>query len=157
MLFNSVDFLIFFPIVVLLYFLIPKKIKYIWLLVASYYFYMCWNPTYALLILTSTILTYGCGLGMELVSGKVTEEKKQVWLKRTCLLVCFAANLGILGYFKYANFFLETWAKVVGKTEVNHVDVLLPVGISFYTFQALGYAADVYRKEIHAEKNFLQP
>ena len=156
MLFNSIQFLIFFPIVTLLYFLIPHKVRYIWLLVCSYYFYMCWNPTYALLILTSTILTYGCGLGMELVSGKVTEEKKQVWLKRTCLLVCFAANLGILGYFKYSNFFLQTWAKVVGKTEVNHVDVLLPVGISFYTFQALGYAADVYRKEIHAEKNFLK-
>ena len=99
--------------------------------------------------------TYG-RFPVELVSGKVTEEKKQVWLKRVCLLVCFAANLGILGYFKYSNFFLETWAKVVGKTEVNHVDVLLPVGISFYTFQALGYAADVYRKEIHAEKNFLK-
>ena len=78
MLFNSIQFLIFFPIVTLLYFLIPHKVRYIWLLVCSYYFYMCWNPTYALLILTSTILTYGCGLGMELVSGKVTEEKKQL-------------------------------------------------------------------------------
>ena len=62
MLFNSVDFLIFFPIVVLFYFLIPKKIKYIWLLVASYYFYMCWNRRYALLILLSTIITYLVGL-----------------------------------------------------------------------------------------------
>ena len=70
MLFNSIQFLIFFPIVTLLYFLIPHKVRYIWLLVCSYYFYMCWNPTYALLILTSTILTYGCGLGMELVSGR---------------------------------------------------------------------------------------
>lgn len=157
MLFNSSQFLIFFPIVTLVYFLIPHKVRYIWLLICSYYFYMCWNPAYALLILTSTILTYLSGLGMEYVSMHVLEERKQQLLKRLCLALCFVINLGILCYFKYYNFFLDSISFVLAKWNIafapGHIDVILPVGISFYTFQALSYSADVYRKEIHAEKN----
>jgi len=67
MLFNSIDFLIFFPIVLIVYYVIPDKIKYLWLLIASYYFYMCWNAKYALLILTSTVITYLSGLFIEKV------------------------------------------------------------------------------------------
>lgn len=94
MLFNSIDFLIFFPIVVLVYFIIPKKIRYIWLLVASYYFYMCWNPKYALLMMTSTVITYFCA---RLIDNRRCN-------KYYIAGVCIIANLGILAVFKYANF-----------------------------------------------------
>ena len=148
MLFNSAQFLIFFPIVVLIYYLLPKRIRIYWLLPASYYFYMCWNVKYVLLILTSTLVTYGCG---RLLAGK--KEKWVVWLG---MLV----NLGILGYFKYFNFFLDTIGSLAKafhvELNVPQYDILLPVGISFYTFQALGYMIDVYRGEIEAERNFFR-
>ena len=151
MLFNSVDFLIFFPIVVLLYFLIPKKIKYIWLLVASYYFYMCWNRRYALLILLSTIITYLAGLFIEKIPGIG---------KKFVLFGSIAINLGILVFFKYFDFLLDIMNSVLElmniQTVSNPFRLLLPVGISFYTFQALGYVLDVYRGNIPAEKNPLK-
>ena len=149
MVFNSLEFLIFFPIVLLIYYVIPEKIKYIWLLAASYYFYMCWNAKYALLLLLSTAVTY--------VSGILLEKVKY----RKCVVAgSFAINLAILVYFKYSNFalslFTAAFAKLNIQINVPQVDVLLPVGISFYTFQALSYTMDVYRKEIYAEKNFLR-
>lgn len=81
MLFNSLDFLIFFPIVLLVYFIIPKRVKYIWLLIASYYFYMCWNAKYAILILISTIITYVSGLLLENVKNKTIIESKKTYRK----------------------------------------------------------------------------
>ncbi len=113
-----------------------------------------------LLIMASTVITYATGVGMEYVSEHIQEEKKQVFYKRICLAVCFAINLGILGYFKYYNFFLSSITAMLGKLHIElqtqPLSVLLPVGISFYTFQALGYSADVYKKEIPAEKNLLK-
>ena len=150
--FNSIHFLCFFPIVVLIYFLIPQKIKYIWLLVASYYFYMSWNPEYAILIAISTLITY--------LSGIFIEKTQKVSQKRLWVALSFISNLAILFYFKYFDFFLENLNRVVSKFGVHTIskpfDVLLPVGISFYTFQALSYTMDVYRKEIKAEKNILK-
>ncbi|MDD6072599.1 MAG: MBOAT family protein [Clostridiales bacterium] len=149
MLFNSIDFLIFFPIVVGLYYVLPKKVKNLWLLAASYYFYMCWNARYAVLILFSTIVTYLSGLVLEKV-----ERKKPV------VALSFILNLSVLFYFKYANFALGALQKVFALAGINLTmpvyDIILPVGISFYTFQALSYTMDVYRGEIYAEKNFFQ-
>lgn len=152
MLFNSVEFLLFFPIVTLLYFVLPHKVRYLWLLAASYYFYMCWNPTYALLMLTSTAITYASGLVLQKAAEKGT--------KKWCVAVSFTLNLAILFFFKYFYFTLDNINVVLGWLQVAPLapkfDVVLPVGISFYTFQALSYTVDVYRGELKAEKNFLK-
>ena len=152
MLFNSVSFLIFFPIVTLVYFLIPKKYSYLWLLAASYYFYMCWNPKYALLMLTSTAITYASGL--------LIERAGSVRGRRWCVAGSFCANLAILFFFKYFTFALGSVNAVLGRLGLAvwqpQFDVVLPVGISFYTFQALSYTADVYRRRIPAERNFFR-
>lgn len=152
MLFNSLDFLIFFPVVVLIYFIIPRKIRYIWLLVASYYFYMCWNTKYALLIGISTLITY--------ISGLIIGKCQKGWSKKLVVALSFISNLGILVFYKYFDFILENINVVLGKCDMqlvsNPFDIILPVGISFYTFQALSYTVDVYRKEIEPEKNPLK-
>lgn len=151
MLFNSIDFMIFFPIVVLVYLIIPRKIRSIWLLLASYYFYMSWNPKYALLIGLSTVITFAAGIFIE-KADTVSRKKVIVALSLIC-------NLGILALFKYANFALDTLSMICSRFGITSIDrrldLLLPVGISFYTFQALGYTLDVYRKSIKAEKNFI--
>ena len=152
MLFNSLDFMIFFPIVVLVYFIIPRKIRYIWLLVVSYYFYMCWNAEYALLIGISTVITY--------LSGLLLEKYQRTWLRKLVVALSFISNLGILIFYKYFDFILENVNLVLQKMDVqlvsNPFDIILPVGISFYTFQALSYTMDVYRNEIEPEKNPLR-
>ncbi|MBQ6888827.1 MAG: MBOAT family protein [Lachnospiraceae bacterium] len=149
MLFNSFNFLIFFPAVVLAYFLIPQKIRYLWLLAASYYFYMCWNPKYVLLLLFSTGVTFLGGLAIERFQNK-----------KTFLTLTVIANLTVLFAYKYFDFAMDNLNWILNKFHIQAIDpgfdILLPVGISFYTFQALGYTIDVYRKEIYAEKNFLK-
>ena len=158
--FNSLQFLIFFPIVVLGYYIVPKKIKNLWLLIASYYFYMCWNVKYSVLIMFSTIVTYASGLMLDKVKKSVEDEKRRKLLMNWTVAGSFLINLGILGYFKYTNFFLDTLGRVLSYIHINinvpQFDILLPVGISFYTFQALSYTMDVYRDDIYAEKNFIQ-
>lgn len=153
MLFNSLEFLIFFPIVVLVYFLLPQKGRWLWLLAASYYFYMSWNPQYALLIAASTVATWLSALVMERVGGN---RKKRNWALWSCIIF----NLAILFFFKYYAFAagnIEALGRLVGlELHVPAFDVLLPVGISFYTFQALGYVIDVYRGELPAERNLLR-
>jgi len=160
MLFNSMDFLIFFPIVTLVYYIIPKRVKYLWLLASSYYFYMCWNAKYALLILTSTIITYISGLVIEKIKHKEISDTQKGKLKKLTVFLSFACNLSILFYFKYTNFALSTLSLLLGKIGIQlnipTLDILLPVGISFYTFQALSYTMDVYRGDIYAEKNFFR-
>ena len=160
MLFNSVGFLIFFPIVLLVYFVIPKKIKHFWLLAASYYFYMCWNAKYAILIFTSTVITYASGLLLERAKQMDVDEIKKIRIKKSVVAFSFLSNLGILCYFKYVNFILfnlsQAFSMINVHLSVPTVDVILPVGISFYTFQALSYTVDVYRDEIYAEKNFFR-
>lgn len=160
MLFNSSKFIIFFPIVVTIYFIFPKKFRYLWLLLSSYYFYMCWNAKYALLILTSTIITYVSGLMIEWCKQKPWSAVQIEKAKKSCVAISFFLNLGILFYFKYTNFFLGTLTAIFATFHIHLTiptyDILLPVGISFYTFQALSYTMDVYRDEIYAEKNFLR-
>ena len=127
MLFNSYSFMIFFPIVLAIYFVIPKKARYMWLLLASYYFYMGWNVKYAALIAFSTIITYVCGR----LLGK-TQHKKWV------IGGCIGINLAILFFFKYFDFFMGSVNQVLAKVGVSPLqtgfDIILPVGISFYTF-----------------------
>ena len=151
MLFNSIEYLIFFPIVVALYFAIPKNsIRVYVLLIASYFFYMCWNPIYILLIVVSTVIDYFVGKKMG-----VTEDKRQ---RNLLLLVSLAANLGILFYFKYYNFLAENLQVIIdlinSEWYIPEHTFLLPVGISFYTFQTLSYTLDIYYKKLEPELNF---
>lgn len=147
--FNSLQYLCFLPVTVLLYFLLPRKVKNPMLLVASFFFYACWQPLYALLMLFSIAATYVCGI----LIGKFNHKKK-LWLA-----LCFVVNLAILFFFKYFNFISQTLADALAlvgaSVSAPRLDVLLPVGISFYTFQALGYTVDVYRGDVAAEKNFI--
>ncbi|MHB9945156.1 membrane-bound O-acyltransferase family protein [Clostridium botulinum] len=156
MLFNSMHFLLFFPIVTFIYFFIPHKFRYIWLLITSYYFYMSWNPKYALLIGISTIITYLSGILIE-KSNKITDKQKSKFFKKLWVFLSLFINLSILFLFKYCNFFTYTLTKIfflINITiKVPSFDFILPVGISFYTFQALSYTIDVYRDNIKFEKN----
>lgn len=160
MLFNSLQFLIFFPLVVLIYFVIPDKIKYIWLLIVSYFFYMCWNAKYIFLILFSTLVTYTCGILIEKAKQSDLEDIYKVKCKKIIVLIGLVLNIMVLFYFKYFNFALNILTRFFRliHIELNNpsFDIILPVGISFYIFQALGYIVDVYRDEIYAEKNFFQ-
>lgn len=151
MLFNSIAFLIFFPIVATAYYAIPTlRYRNLFLLVASYYFYMNWEPVYALLLLTSTLITYLAALGM----GRFEQHKKAF------LLGSLVINLGILFFFKYFNWaadnvtVLMDWMGI--SIHIPEFKVLLPVGISFYIFQALGYSIDVYRGDVKIERNFFR-
>lgn len=152
MLFNSIDFLIFFPIVTVIFFVIPRKLKTLWLLVTSYYFYMSWNPKYAALIAISTVITF--------ISGVLIEKTKGWYGKKLVVITSLVSNLVILGIFKYADFALQTLSLIISQmgleTIDKRLDLLLPVGISFYTFQALSYTIDVYRGNIKAERNVLR-
>lgn len=159
MLFNSLNFLIFFPIVTLIYFVIPHKIRYIWLLVCSYYFYMCWNAAYALLLFVSTFITWLSGLAIgNIVKNEKDDANRQQ--SKGIVAISFILNLTILAFFKYAGFAVNSVNQLfqaVGiQFVVPKVDVLLPVGISFYIFQALSYTVDVYRGDVKVEKNLLK-
>lgn len=162
MLFNSVPFLVFFPAVLIVHYILPKRVRYLWLLAASYYFYMSWNPAYALLILTSTAVTYLSGLWIARCRERAVEgARAPLWLRsKTCVVVSLVINLGILFFFKYYTFAAESLVMLFNGVGVSwqppRVDVLLPVGISFYTFQALSYTMDVYRGEVRAERNFFR-
>lgn len=154
--FNSINFMIFLPIVMIVYFLIPRKLRSIWLLIASYFFYMSWNPKYAMLIIISTLATYWSAIFIRKCDELSLGDKK----KKIILISCIILNLLILVIFKYTNFLIDI---LNGFTNIFHitlierkVDILLPVGISFYTFQALGYIIDVYKKNVRCEKNFIK-
>ncbi|NBI89225.1 MBOAT family protein, partial [Lachnospiraceae bacterium] len=158
MVFNSTSFLIFFPIVVLVYFIMPRKIRYIWLLIASYYFYMSWNAKYAILIGFSTIITYLSGLCIGWINGSGVNNKVKV--KKIVVAASFGINILILVVFKYSGFILDSLNIILKESGIRVLempfDIVLPVGISFYTFQALSYTMDVYRGDISAEKNILK-
>lgn len=160
MLFHSMQFLIFFPIVLMVYSIIPGKWKNIWLLLASYYFYICWNAKYALLLFFSTVITYMSGILLEGVKQKMHGSKKEATYKKGIVAISFLFNLAVLFYFKYTNFAAEIVNWLFGclhmTWSIPAFDIVLPVGISFYTFQALGYTVDVYRGDIYAEKNFFR-
>lgn len=145
MLFNSLSYAIFLPLVFIIYWLLPNKYRWVLLLIVSYYFYMSWNAKYVFLIFITTFTSYLCAILIE----KNREHKKLILT--ITLLVC----LGILFVFKYFNFFFESINYLLGnKLHSISLNLLLPVGISFYTFQTLSYCIDVYRGNIKAEKHF---
>lgn len=138
--------------------------RYIWLLCASYYFYMSWNPKYALLIAFSTVVTYLSGLLIGIINenngDSSSQLQKSVRLKKWVVAGSFTVNLAILFFFKYFDFALSNVNRILTAVGISMIekpfDVLLPVGISFYTFQALSYTMDVYRGDVRAERNILK-
>ncbi len=152
--FNSLTFALFLPIVFALYWGLGQKriaIQNVLLVVASYIFYGWWDWRFLSLIAISTLVDYFVGLGL----GKATKPQARRWLLTLSLL----ANLGMLGFFKYFNFFAQSFAEASASlgVQVDEVtlNIVLPVGISFYTFQTLSYTIDVYRKQIEPTKNFV--
>ncbi len=148
MLFNSLSYAVFLPVVFAIYWFLPYKRRWVLLLVASYYFYMSWNPKYAVLIL-GTIISYVSAL----VLGKCGNKQKKIILIGTTV-VC----LGVLFVFKYYNFAIESAVAFLKICSFNinptALNLLLPVGISFYTFQTLSYVIDVYKGKIKPERHF---
>ena len=149
MLFNTIDFILFLPVVVVIYYLTPGKYRWILLLLASYYFYMSWNANYIYLILFSTLVDYLIGIKMSQLNSK---KQKFPWL-----LISIFVNLGLLFSFKYLDFATENANYIFSKIGINKqlplFQLLLPVGISFYTFQTLSYAVDVYNDRIKPERH----
>lgn len=150
MLFNSIDYLVFFPIVTLVYYLIPRKVRHVWLLAVSYYFYMCWNVKYVVLMAASTVITYLSGIGIEYVKGRDNVRRVRAKL---IVAASFVSNLGILVLFKYFAWILDNLNSIFHMSVSMPFSLILPVGISFYTFQALSYTCDVYRGDVEAEMN----
>ncbi len=148
--FDSIAFAVFLPIVFCLYWLIADKYKWALLLAASYYFYMSWSIQYSVLIFFTTALSYACALYIE-KTAKDGLRKAAVTL---CVLIC----LGVLVFFKYFNFLSVSLSEMIGSFGIRYepfvVNILLPVGISFYTFQTLSYVIDVYRGSTPAEHHF---
>ena len=150
MTFNSWEFLLFYPIVALLYFVLPRKLKWPMLLVASYYFYMCYQAELVFLIFGTTLVSW--------VASNIIERSKSRRVKRFWLAVTLFVCLGVLFFYKYFNFLSGSVTGILGSLGVEigsfTLDLLLPVGISFYTFQTLSYVIDVYRGDIKTERNF---
>ena len=148
MLFCSQKFLVFFLVVFTIYWALPRARLRVWLLLgASFYFYASWNAWLALLIGVSTVMDYGIARGLEYFKNQG---------QRKCLLaLSLVANLGLLCYFKYSNFFLEQLYKSFSMNfnQNDLLKVFIPIGISFYTFEAINYTVDVYRRRVPAEKN----
>lgn len=146
MLFNSFEFLVFFIVLVLAYYSLPHKYRWLLLLLASYFFYGFWEWHYLGLILISTVIDYLAGLGIY--------NSKSKGKKRSFLLISLLSNLGILMTFKYYNFFIEN-INSISNANFSYLHFLLPVGISFYTFQTMSYSLDLYNGKLEKpEKHF---
>lgn len=154
MLFNSLSFSIFLPIVFTLYWLIPKhkfSRQNALLLIASYFFYANWDYRFLFLLIFSTLLDYFTGIKIEQAE---TQNNKKFWL-----WFSISINLGFLGLFKYFNFFIDSFSEVILAAGLNpnlpSLNLILPVGISFYTFHGLSYVIDIYYNRIKAEQNVI--
>ncbi|MDB2415662.1 MBOAT family protein [bacterium] len=154
MLFNSIEFAFFLPIVFCLFWLFNKNLNLQngILLLSSYYFYSCWDWRFLSLILFSTIVDYCVGLGLKNESHSVSKRKLLLWIS-------ISVNIGLLGFFKYYNFFIDQFTTaftLFGTSfEGSSINIILPVGISFYTFQTMSYTIDAYRKKIEPTTNLL--
>lgn len=148
MLFNSFAFLIFFPIVTAIYHLVPHRFRWVWLLAASCYFYMAFVPQYILILFFTITVDYTMGLVIERTQGR---------RRKLALLASLAANLGVLAVFKYFNFFNENLAQFASLFQIYYpvpsLSLLLPIGLSFHTFQSLSYTIEVYRGSVPAERH----
>ncbi len=153
MLFNSFQFLIFFIIVATTYFLIPHRYRWILLLVASYIFYMAWSPILIILLVFSTFVNYLAGIRIY-----IANKKRQFDLKKKYLIICMVINFGLLFIFKYLMFINDTIMNIFLSMGIGYpipeFNIVLPMGISFYTFQASAYTIDVYRGTIKPLKHY---
>lgn len=151
MLFNSLEYALFLPTVFALFWFLPKKFRCIWLLLTSYFFYMSWNVKYVSLILGTTFISYVCAL--------IIYNTNSVLKKKFVLCISALSCLSVLAFFKYFNFLFQELVTIVGffsiKIEPIVLNILLPVGISFYTFQTLSYVIDVYKGKVEPEKSFI--
>ena len=148
MVFSSLTFLfLFFPIVIGVYYLCPRALRNLWLLAASLLFYAWGEPVYIRLMVASILFNYLCGLG---VAALQKQEKKGI--AKALLILCVVGNIGALGVFKYADLLIGTINGIAG-SHLALLELALPIGISFYTFQALSYVIDVYRGTVAAQKN----
>ena len=149
MLFNSFHFLVFFPVVTGLYFLIPHRHRWALLLFASSYFYMAFIPKFILILLITITVDYFAGIGLEHMLGS-----KKRWLLAASIL----ANIGMLAFFKYFNFANDNLMALAGflgwNYPIHHLEIILPIGLSFHTFQSLSYTIEVYRGNQKAERHF---
>jgi D-alanyl-lipoteichoic acid acyltransferase DltB (MBOAT superfamily) len=149
MLFNSAAFLIFFPVVTTTYFLLPHRFRWMLLLAASCYFYMAFIPKYILILAVTITVDYFAGLGLEKFEGRK---------KRWVLMASILTNIGMLAFFKYFNFAnenLASLAKLIGwNYPIHSLAIILPIGLSFHTFQSLSYTIEVYRGHQKAERHF---
>jgi alginate O-acetyltransferase complex protein AlgI len=155
MLFNSIDFAIFLPLVFILYWFVTNRsltLQNLFILFASYLFYAWWDYRFLALIALSTVIDYVVAKQL-----KREDRKKQ---RKLLLLISVVFNLGLLAFFKYFNFFIDSWVDAWSMLNINMqrstLEIILPVGISFYTFQTLSYTIDVYRKRIEPTNNFIQ-
>ena len=147
MLFNSAPFLLFFLTVVLFHYLLPGPARRWLLLAASYFFYMCWNPKFIVLLLTLTVIDYAAAIWISNSSGR--QRTAALWLS-------VGANLLFLSFFKYFNFFAANIAQLTGKVPGAWAfDIVLPLGISFHTFQSISYVVDVYRGQQQPIRSFI--
>ncbi len=151
MIFNSWTFGVFFFMVYLLYLKLEHRQQNVLLLIASWVFYGFWDYRFLLLLWISTVVDYSVGMGL----NRTTDSRA----RRALIMVSIAVNLGLLGFFKYYDFFINSTADLLSffgfKTSLHTLGIIVPVGISFYTFQTLGYALSVYRGEIKACQRFL--
>lgn len=149
MLFNSFEFLIFFCTVTTAFFVIPFRFRWVLLLLASYYFYMCWNPRYVVLIILSTLCNY--------IFGLLIEASQNAFRRKTVFWIALALNICFIAGFKYAAFLSESIVKALMcfnlLITIPHSTILAPIGISFYTFTSVGYLIDVYTGKVPAEKH----
>lgn len=162
MLFNSLDFAVFLPVVFALYWMAKSagsRAQNLVLLIASYFFYGWWDWRFLALIVASTLIDYWCGLRLE-KTGNSPSCMRDRQARKRYLYLSLAMNLGLLGYFKYANFFLDSLkdAFTLAGTELtwSGMEIVLPVGISFYTFQSMAYTIDVSKKRLPAEHNLMR-
>ena len=159
MVFNSINFLIFFPVVVLIYYIIPHKIRYIWLLLASYYFYMAWNPVFSLLMLASTLISYTGGILLDRINNYTGGGNKAYKSKKYVAIITILFNVLLLFFFKYFYFAVDNINIILSALHIQLIqpkfDIILPLGISFYTMQIIAYIVDIYRGT-RAEKNFIR-
>ncbi len=154
MFFNSINFAIFLPIVFILYWFVTKqnlRLQNVLLLISSYFFYACWDWRFMFLLIFSTILDYFTGIR---IHEAQKDKNKLIWL-----WISIGINLGFLGVFKYYNFFATTFSEGLSllgfKANLGTLQIILPVGISFYTFHGLSYVIDIYKNRIKPEKNFI--
>jgi alginate O-acetyltransferase complex protein AlgI len=152
MLFNTFHFAYFFLLLLPLYWVLPHRAQNVLLLAASYFFYACWEPKFLAILILSTAVDYASGLAVDRIESPAR--------RKLFVALSMALNLGMLGYFKYYNFFAESLRDLClslgWSVPLSGLELVLPIGISFYTFQSMSYVIDIYRRELRPTRNPIQ-